>query len=277
MNRTLLLPMKAMVAFLLLLQVSSCRKIDIDDFLHPDNLPRLCRIKTITDHSDWSPPVTYTFYYNKTGDPVRITNNGNPDIDPTILLEYDSQRRLKRFLAVNLSKNTIAVWSNYVWKNGRIAYDTLRYGGTYENGVPVPDPNAYWSTFINTYTYDNYGRITREVTDDLVPVGWPLVGTDYEYDNKGNLYMVYAWDEYSGGTPRYLKDYDDKTHIRRTHPVWMFLNRDYSVNNWKPATGYNKKYKLPLGFSRESELDYTQRISDLFIGYNNADIEYDCR
>jgi len=49
---------------------------------------------------------------------------------------------------------------------------------------------------------------------------------NYVYDAKGNL---------SG------RVYDNRTNMNQTHAVWMFVNRDYSVNNPFVADTYNSE------------------------------------
>ncbi len=66
---------------------------------------------------------------------------------------------------------------------------------------------------------------SRTIQDDLI-YHYPSDTIYYKYDAKGNLIDEGA-------------EYDNNTSYLRTHPLWMFLNRNYSVNNNFRATGYN--------------------------------------
>ena len=76
----------------------------------------------------------------------------------------------------------------------------------------------------------------------------------YEYDKRGNLVIADA-------------TYDKKTSIYRTHAIWMFLNRNYSLNNPVVATSYNAN-GLPLTF--------TNGISFFESSIDIKSIDYNC-
>ncbi|MBL7696845.1 MAG: hypothetical protein JNK79_01755, partial [Chitinophagaceae bacterium] len=68
--------------------------------------------------------------------------------------------------------------------------------------------------------------------EDL-PKPWPQEIIRYNYDSRGNLIQP---DTDGVGN----LEYDNKPGMLRTHPVLMFIQRNYSVNNPKGATSYNQ-------------------------------------
>ena len=61
------------------------------------------------------------------------------------------------------------------------------------------------------FQYDQYGRVSRQFDPADT-----LVRENFIYDSRGNLE--------TGDT------YDDKVAFRRTNWIWMFIDRDFSVN-----------------------------------------------
>lgn len=269
MNRTLLLSLKGAFLCIIFIQWSACHKIDI---LHPDKLPKYCKIKTITNLGDDG--TVWTFAYNKFGDPVRITNNKSGSLFPEHQFWYDNQRRLKDYIGIDAANNRYAYWHTYALQNGKIVRDTLRYGGAFVNGIPDRNVSA-GSTYIIHFDYDSYGRMTGShwFLEHGVPGGGPAWGSRYTYNPQGNIATV---DRYDGSLSNItnLSGYDNKTSLYRTHPVWMFIAQDYSANNLNPATIYNNRYGLPLAFGEQV---HYKRFLDLLINLANSTIEYECR
>ncbi len=86
---------------------------------------------------------------------------------------------------------------------------------------------------LTTYTYDATCRVIKTTT---IGIGGPEDGfvplvNEYSYDINGNLVLP-------GIT------YDNKVNIHRTNKVFMFVDRDYSMNNPFTAPAYNG-YGLP--------------------------------
>lgn len=85
--------------------------------------------------------------------------------------------------------------------------------------------------------YDRYGRIIHQFD----PTGtYTFLDQTYSYDAAGNLI--------NGAT------YDRKLNFRRTNWVWMFIDRDFSVNNPFKAYSYNNG-GLPIHFIPFSSLE----------------------
>ena len=119
----------------------------------------------------------------------------------------------------------------------------IRHTYAYENGVVVRDTTrahvAGQSTDVGNVEYDAKGRIVK-VTSHVIeldhsPADYPGDPSIYEYDDIGNLY---------GET----NEYDDKISFLRTNTVWMFTQRNYSMNNLLGATSYNE-HGLPTEFA----------------------------
>src|SRR5690606_17662385 len=72
---------------------------------------------------------------------------------------------------------------------------------------------------------------------DFVPVS-EFSTIIYQYDSRGNLVSPM------------VATYDNKVSYLRTDPAWMFIHRNYSLNNPKNVTRYNSG-GLPLGFTSE--------------------------
>jgi hypothetical protein len=122
----------------------------------------------------------------------------------------------------------------------------------------VPTLEAHSETRIIHYAYDAQNRIIDQ-TDSLFfdtnefNVAYHSV---YQYDNKGNLI--------NGLT------YDDKINIRRTNKIWMFLKRDYSVNNAFVATKYNS-----FGLPETYHTGYNDLALNFVLPGTNQ-VEYSC-
>ena len=95
--------------------------------------------------------------------------------------------------------------------------------------------NSY-QTRLTTYTYDGTCRVIKTSAIDLSIAGGgtPAVNT-YTYDASGNLVR-----------PGIV--YDNKVNIHRTNKIFMFVDRDFSMNNPFTAATYNG-YSLPWTLS----------------------------
>jgi hypothetical protein len=192
-----------------------CRK---HDFRDP---AQRCRIIETADRF---------FTYKANGDPVAFTYKENPDWtgNPTFYFLYNTYQRLIAYGSFNshaLTYNT----------QGQAIIDSV-----YENyaGQDV--------RYEDRLFYDHYGRIIKVISKmyhaegmDL-PLPHPEQVYNYQYDTRGNLILP---DTDGEGTLAY----DNKTSIFRTHPVLMFIHRNYSVNNPVSDTKYNAA-GLPLTF-----------------------------
>lgn len=199
-------------AIFLLFLLPGCKKVT--DFLHdhPTGESKNYRITKIV--SGW-PGDTLRFSYNAYGDPVSIKRPQPSTGSPNWYFFYDSNHRLTDLVGCygdSIEEQNCECWNRFFYDGaGRIVSDSNYFFPWVDNGNP-------WRGFFGNigtlyYTYDSYNRITKvDYYDEEIG---PQT-TNYSYNSSGNL------DGYT---------YDTQTNFRRTNRVWMFLGRDYSVNN----------------------------------------------
>lgn len=208
-----------------------------------------CRITKVVTSDLLQFSQTWLFEYNEKGDPVKVM--------PTVVLftysvfRYDKKGRLTDYINPAMFGG-FQRWSRYQYdNNNRIVQDT-----TYVLGFVTDDPSSdfFPARRVHTYEYDAQDRIKR-VTAVYPSGSLPPIITDYTYDAAGNLEL-----------PGVV--YDNKINIRRTNRIWMFIDRDYSVNNAQPVEAYNS-YGLPTTFGPN------------YIGFPGMSkpqhVEYDCK
>jgi hypothetical protein len=252
--------MKKMYRYCLMLCISGvmiafagCNKLE--EYIENNPLATYdqCRVTSMT-YSFLSNVIGVTINYNSFGDPISVIQTQSGTGHPDGHFRYDNKRRLKDYIGMYGNGGGFEFWHKYFYDNkGRVVRDT-----TYTLGNIVNDaPADYYGQSVTTYEYDQYGRIsyTRHVWLDTPEFPFETI---YTYDAKGNLVKP-------GLT------YDDKISINRTHRVWMFITRNYSLNNaW--ATAWNDD-KLPTAMTLNSE-------GGNFAGfyYGNLDgITYQCK
>ncbi|MFT3823774.1 MAG: hypothetical protein QM731_07625 [Chitinophagaceae bacterium] len=267
MKKRHLLSAKLCVAISFLL-FAGCNKIDWDDLLHhPDKADKLCSIKKISVNRTYDTLIG-KFTYNSSGDPTQVAFNIMGTGQPGFRFIYDNKKRLTDYLGLYGSDYTLTnfyeFWHHYVYDNGRIVRDTMRGFGEY----PLPNNSPY--LLLYTFEYDNSGRIVKAVqTYPLQPSISPVTET-YTYNSDGNL------EKYSrqvGSDAPYVVTYTynlSKPNLHRTNKVWMFVDRDYSINAPVNATSYNQ-YGLPLKY----DVEYYGFLYNLNIGHST--IEYQCK
>ncbi len=196
-----------------------------------------CNITRMFVYLSFSPELgtdtfSYTFAYNYLGNPVSITNSMVGTGNPNIFFKYDKRNRLIELIAPYLN-NIYQEWDRYGYNNkNQVVKDTIYGFGQILGGQPLPSTLSYSYT---TFEYDTQGRIIRQ-TDSIFEYGGhfdyvtPYV---FNYDARGNLI--------NGAV------YDNKLSYKRTNNVWMFITRDYSINNPFTAIQYND-HDLPLHF-----------------------------
>jgi hypothetical protein len=87
---------------------------------------------------------------------------------------------------------------------------------------------------------------------------YPTQIYQFEYDGNGNLV-----------TPGVV--YDNKINFHRTNKIWMFLDRDYSINNPFAAETYNSNH-LPVKLVTDKTSDF------LWISYiAETTLTYSCK
>jgi len=198
-----------------------------------------------------------TFTYNKWGNPIKVdvTNVGTGN--PIYEFKYDGQQRLIQTIAF-YSNGAIDFLQKYKYDNNNlISSDSTYYNGTYG----VSGPENFFGKGIDIYGYDANRRLIL-VTSHITAFGFTnTLIKNFLYDADGNL---------SGF------NHDLKMNINRTNKVWMFLNRNYSVNNTFVADSYNNS-GLP------TKIPFAQtNSSDIFLGlnlgaYNSSEVDYQCK
>lgn len=177
---------------------------------------------------------------------------------PNFVFHYDKRNRLKEFIGLYDTSNieTVEAWHNYSYdEDDRIVKDSLYYFPEIVNGKRASDRNV----IIISYEYDIKNRISKVTT---LFFGTTKIQT-YTYNEKGNLIGM---------------AYDDKINFHRTNKIWMFLSRDYSMNNPANATYSYNNYNLPTqivcnpgGFGQFFD------FGDADISFDVAEIKYSCK
>ncbi|MEX6687474.1 hypothetical protein QTN47_08235 [Danxiaibacter flavus] len=151
------------------------------------------------------------FNYDAKGNPVKITMLGNADLYyPNYNLSYDDHNRLKSY--------------KVFLDHGAGTYETLR------NETFVYKDSTTILTKTSTLYLDGKGRVVKEVTN-------AHDSTIYKYDERGNLVIPGV-------------SYTLKPNIRRLHPAFQLIDRNYSVNTAVDESGQVNKAGLPITLAR---------------------------
>ncbi|HYF30576.1 MAG TPA: hypothetical protein VD993_05625 [Chitinophagaceae bacterium] len=247
-----LLPAAALCCLILIF--SSCEKVIEYLGENPTADLKYCNITKFTENSGPSGARTAVFTYNVWGNPVKVTVTDVGTGNPNRVFKYDAQQRLKEYRGEYLNGN-YEYWYRYAYDpaSNRIISDTV-----YIFGPIAPEPTTFFDRRVTHYTYDAQGRIMQTSTVSSVFPGPPVVA-NYSYDAMGNLIRP-------GIT------YDNKINLHRTNRVWMFLDRDYSVNNPLTADSYNNN-ALPLSITL-GDGEPLRGFTGFYL--NDSDIEYKC-
>lgn len=219
-----------------------------------------CRITSIDVLNHLREVVgTARFEYNDKGDPTMITPPFIGTANPVHLFRYDNKERLTDYIgtyAVPTSINDpvgFEFWHRYVYDNkNRVVWDTAFIWGMYGPDPVTLRPDLHYR---RTFEYDAQDRIIKETffSQHVPPAGIPRY---FNYDNAGNLIQQGVV-------------YDNTVSLRRSNALWMFIDRNYSVNNEVTVEGYNK-YGLPTAFSTDR---FHFFLSSLVVRY----VHYDCK
>jgi len=233
----------------LVLFISSCHKShDVTDPHGQCGISRAdsCNILTFVA----SPPgghnsfaTTFTITYNAFGNPISVVSNIAQPGNPNYTLQYDECNRLIGLLAP--TTNT-----------GDTGYERWdRYGYNHKNQI-VTDTNYNQGVLRHIcYQYDSQGRMVLE-RGSVVTYGDSTYQEAFTYDAEGNLVRPFT-------------TYDHNRSMYRAHPVWMFLAKNYSLNNYFSPIQYNS-HGLPTKFS-------TYMPVDLFpLAYGDVTVTYSC-
>ncbi len=213
-----------------------------------------CRIESIweKDHGGRGEQRFILILYNEYENPVAVTVPQIGTATPYRTFRYDSWHRLREYLGTFGNGNYL-FWHKYGFdKAGRMGYDTLYIMG----GIKNDELDTYSERRISEIEYDNLNRIIRVTT--YSDFSGPSVAT-YTYDAAGNLVRP-------GAT------YDNKKNLHRTNDIWMFLARDYSMNNLMIADQYNSA-GYPTVINSSNALNF----ADMEINLRKSEISYNCR
>jgi hypothetical protein len=260
---------RAIMALIVLCLFSHCNKQDLPH--GPYNAG--CRITTLNDgFAEW------TIAYNAKGNPVNRLREDRATGATDFFFRYDAKGRLTDLIesygqgTANYG-DAFESWHRFKYDNkNRIVFDSVyRFGRIGEH--PLPDDIIPTSIFIETYAYDNRDRVIKVQTIVENAPDPSVSYYRYIYDNKHNLtHKALVVHRTSGETDSVIAatygPYDNKVNLNRTHPIWQFLNRDYSVNNARTATSYNSK-GLPTVFSGGKATTHflAKEFSDVTITY----------
>ena len=213
-----------------------------------------CRIESIREMHTTGEQRYRLVLYDEYENPIAITSpvlgTGNVYHE----FKYDNWHRLKEHIG-HMDHGQFQSWHIYGYDNsGRIGYDT-----TYWFGLLGEKPTDYWFREYATYEYDHQNRIIKVTGyNDQGPLG----SIAYAYDAAGNLIHPAS----DGVT------YDNKININRTNDIWMFLARDYSVNNPFVANTYNAAgYPTNIDISRSANWAGTE------VSLSHSQFSYGCR
>lgn len=185
--------------------------------------------------------------YNQLGNPVSIIPSNVSTGYPMWLFRYDNQHRLiARVGAYDNGLNMFEMAYRHVLNAaGRIIRDTTFVFGTFDTTV-TPLRITGQSVRTTSYSYDSYSRITQTATTDLVPdIPRYQTTVNYSYNNAGNAWKIVTI-RVEIPYPHAIPDtsitypvFDNKPNYHRLHPIWQFVDRDYSSNNPGNVISYN--------------------------------------
>lgn len=242
----------------LVISFSACEKIF--DRLPDFHGKKDCRIKKII-HYGFGGPYAGVFYYNQWGDPDSVIYERVFTGEPNFRFIYDHKKRLREAYALYSSNLTYERWHKYGYINKKqIITDTF-----FTFGIVGADPEStpYTGRSISYLQYDEYGRIIYDSIHTIYPAGIYPVIKRYEYDRYGNLVR-----------PGYV--YDNNVNLHQLHPIWKFMDRDYSINNPVKAVEYNE-YRLPVRFDIASGYPFLYTFLYETRPLDKSYIEYDCK
>lgn len=219
------------VMFVATLPFSGCRRIIDRIFNGNQNVVGDCRISKIIQEDTLSNEVrTGIVYYNDRNDPDSVIFETQVYGPVYFYFTYNDAGQLVEYREMySREPADYYAWHKYISVNGIVVQDTAR--------IRV----AGQSTEVRNIQYDANGRVVKE-TNHLIELDnapWDEERTPftYYYDEFGNL-----------NGDRYV--YDGKVNFLRTNKVWMFTQRNYSMNNRFEASTYNER-GLPLTFEPE--------------------------
>lgn len=210
---------------------------------------------------------TAIFTYNALGNPVSIIHQ--TVIGDNLFFKYDHTNRLTDFIVAYAYAPADGgdQWHRYSYdphNTTRIIADTDYISYETDNAGTM---TSYDGIELTTFGYDAQNRISKTMEVVFAPGIMDTIITAYTYDSHGNL-------ETSGAV------YDNKVNVHRTNKMWMFLDKDYSVNN--PVDNGTYTYNqgnLPITIAVSSS-SLVAGFDFMVIGYPNdmrsVSIGYSC-
>ena len=220
---------------------------------------------------------TIRFTYNSAGDPVSGIRVHASTGYPNWFFRYDRHGRLTDLIGRYNSTDTGGAerWNRYFYDGqGRIVSDSAYGFPGVVNDRPTIDPVYYTSVETAVFAYDHKGRVSKETIHNP---SFTLV-TTYAYDARGNRLEPVSDFTYNSLHSMAALSYDSKINYHRTSKVWMFIDKDYSVNNPIVADYIYNGFDLPV-----SIVPFTGTVQTFFsvahtsYEFESATIEYDCQ
>ncbi|HEY6954976.1 MAG TPA: hypothetical protein VI385_07010, partial [Flavisolibacter sp.] len=215
---------------------------------------------------------TIVFTYTSWGDPLTVTKFPKPFFmsgykGSNYSFTYDKKHRLIELIAFETDSTHPSVPEIILRK--KFFYDNPGNGNvTRDSTYYMPTMGHHNFRSLTYYFYDKYDRIFKDSTFGP-EVLTPLVYS-YSYDANGNRTSIKS-DNHAGNVYTITYSiYDNNTSILRTNKIWMFLERDYSVNNRFNAVSYNSR-GLP------TETNHTEFKLCFDTYYDRAQITYGCK
>lgn len=235
-----------------------------------------------------------TFQYDSNGNPIarRRSDWSETGLALNYYFIYDSIGRLSDLIIPrydtydSIEPGTIfQSWHRYKYDSqNRIIYDSVyaegyigKFGHTY-----IPVDNFYNTMSISEvrYEYDFKNRITGATAKFLSPT-YNYTGDYsrnefvYDYKNLKKRTEIYYNQDGSAGNS-YVYDfltYDDKINLNSTHPVFQFLNRDFSLNNPDSVADFSthrlileyNNHHLPVNIGVQHGDYYNTNFTDVLI------------
>ena len=200
------------------------------------------------------------FSYNTAGNPYSLLYRdlqGAQHVNfPSYHFFYDNQQRLREMRLSYYEGSRVSQIHRYGYNSSNVIIaDT----------AITPDDGGNDDITVSTLTYDSLGRIIKESIKNIQTAYGPLRPTrnpTYTYDSRGNL-AVAGWRS---------SWYDTKVSFLRSHPLFMFIMRNYSRNNPWNLNSQGQKYNsrgLPLSIKIGNDI--------FFETVNIEKIVYDCQ
>jgi hypothetical protein len=248
-----------LAAAILIISIGGCEKTETKVFRDKSDAKadvKNCPVIQVIYSSCCLSKDTTVFAYNSWGDPITVTQLPFPGTGrPNYFFKYDKKRRLTELLGLYRGGNIGEVWHKYFYENpgkSDVVLDSSYFFPWFQNGIMV----SYHTASATYFTYDKSGRIIKDST--IYQAGEHTSVNNYVYDANGNLW---------GSV------YDNRTNMNQTHPIWMFLDRNYSLNNPFEAQAYNSA-GLPTIIKSEGQYFSPLRV---FLSFREATISYGCQ